>query len=77
MDSRHSAGSRSLSATATWYVQVGALVTGHVIGLVLAHERALKVYSDPRAALRSQYWMLAVMVVFTTLGLFQLSESNQ
>ena len=67
----------SLSATATWYVQVGALVVGHVIGLVLAHERALKIYSDPRAALRSQYWMLAVMVVFTTLGLFLLSESNQ
>ncbi len=30
-----------VSATAIWYVQVGALVAGHVAGLVLAHDRAL------------------------------------
>lgn len=67
----------SLSATVVWYVQVGALVVGHVLGLVLAHDRALEVYPDLRSATRSQYWMLAVMVVFTLLGLFLLSESNQ
>lgn len=67
----------SLSATVVWYVQVGALVVGHVLGLVLAHDRALEVYPDLRSATRSQYWMLAVMVAFTMLGLFLLSESNQ
>ena len=67
----------SLSATFVWYVQVGALVAGHVAGLILAHERALVVFPDYRTATRSQYWMLVVMVAFTLLGMFLLSESNQ
>jgi hypothetical protein len=66
----------SLSATAVWYVQVAALVTGHVTGLVLAHDRAIAVYGDVRRASLSQRWMLAVMVAFTCLGLFLLSQSN-
>ena len=65
-----------VSATAIWYVQVGALVAGHVAGLVLAHDRALAVYGSARAAVRSQQAMLVVMVVFTCLGLWLLSVSN-
>jgi len=30
-----------------------------------------------RTATTSQYWMLAVMVAFTTGGLFLLSQANQ
>ncbi len=66
-----------ISATGIWYVQVGALVIGHVCGLLLAHDRALAVYRDARAATRSQYWMLVVMVGFTSLGLWILSASAQ
>ena len=65
-----------VSATAIWYVQVGALVAGHVAGLVLAHDRALALYGDHRAASRSQVVMLVVMVCFTVLGLWLLSEAN-
>jgi hypothetical protein len=64
-----------VSATAIWYVQAGALVVGHVAALVLAHDRALVVYGSPRAATRSQLVMLAVMVCFTLLGLWILSEA--
>lgn len=67
---------RVLSANAIWYVQVGALVVGHVIGLVLAHDRATALWGDYRQAARSQYWMLAVMVAFTCLGLYLLSVAN-
>ena len=63
-----------ISATGIWYVQVTALVLGHVAGLVLAHDRALAVYRGVRAATRSQYWMLAVMVGFTSFGLWLLSS---
>ena len=39
----------SISATGIWYVQVFALVVGHVAALVLAHDRALELYgSRPR-----------------------------
>ncbi|HEX2096804.1 MAG TPA: fenitrothion hydrolase [Solirubrobacterales bacterium] len=67
---------RVLSANAIWYVQVGALVIGHVVGLVLAHDRATALWGDYRQAARSQYWMLAVMVAFTCLGLYLLSVAN-
>jgi hypothetical protein len=65
-----------VSANAIWYVQVGALVVGHVLGLILAHDRAVAYWSDYRQASRSQYWMLAVMVAFTCFGLFLLSSGN-
>jgi hypothetical protein len=65
-----------ISASAIWYIQVAALVVGHVIALVLGHDRALKIYADSQVAARSQYWMLALMVGFTSLGLYLLSQSN-
>ncbi|HVY77508.1 MAG TPA: fenitrothion hydrolase [Solirubrobacterales bacterium] len=65
-----------LSANAIWYVQVGALVVGHVVGLTLAHDRAIVYWGDYRQAARSQYWMLAVMVAFTCFGLYLLSVAN-
>jgi hypothetical protein len=67
----------ALSATAIWYVQVAALVCGHVTGLTLAHDRAITIYGDAEQASKSQRWMLLVMVCFTCLGLFLLSQSNQ
>ena len=67
---------RLLSANAIWYVQVGALVVGHVLGLTLAHDRALVYWPNYRDASRSQYWMLAVMVAFTCFGLYLLSAGN-
>jgi hypothetical protein len=65
-----------LSANAIWYVQVAALIIGHVVGLTLAHDRATAYWGDYRQAARSQYWMLAVMVAFTCFGLYLLSVSN-
>jgi len=66
-----------VGANAIWYVQVGTLVAGHVCGLMLAHDRALELWSDSRRATRSQYWMLLVMVTFTCLGLWLLSAASQ
>ena len=65
-----------LSANAIWYVQVASLIAGHVIGLMLAHDRALVYWPDYRNATASQYWMLAVMVAFTCFGLYLLSVAN-
>jgi hypothetical protein len=65
-----------VSSNTVWYVQVAALVIGHVTALTLAHDRALGVYDNIRNASRSQYYMLAVMVGFTCFGLFLLSQAN-
>jgi hypothetical protein len=64
-----------ITATQVWYVQVAALLLGHVSGLLLAHDRALVEYRNVRLASASQRWMLAVMVGFTTLALYLLSSS--
>jgi hypothetical protein len=66
-----------INATQVWYVQVAALLAGHIAGLILAHDRAIASYRDPKEAVRSQYWMLTVMVCFTSLGLWLLSNVGQ
>jgi hypothetical protein len=65
-----------IGANATWYWQVGFVVAGHVTALTLAHDRALAMYDRATLAVRSQYWMLAVMVGFTSLALWLLSQAN-
>jgi hypothetical protein len=65
-----------LSQNAAWYLQVAFVVAGHVAALVLAHDRALALYEDTRLAVRSQYWMLAVMVGFTSLALWLLARAG-
>jgi hypothetical protein len=57
-----------MSPTVVWYIQVAAIVGGHVTGVVLAHDRALAIF-DPVRAVRSQYAMLVLMVALTSLGL--------
>ena len=65
-----------LSQNGTWYAQVAFVVVGHVAALILAHDRALVLYDNPRLAVRSQYWMLAIMVGFTTLALWLLAQAG-
>ena len=66
-----------LSQNGAWYAQVAFVVAGHVAALILAHDRALVLYaSDARLAVRSQYWMLTVMVGFTLLALWLLAQAG-
>lgn len=60
----------------TWYLQVAFVVAGHVAALVLAHDRALATYGQAQVAVRSQYWMLGIMVGFTTLALWLLAQAG-
>ena len=65
---------RALTPNTTWYVQVGALVVGHVLGLLLAHDRAVALIGSARVATRTQFPMLALMVLYTVGGLWILSR---
>lgn len=64
-----------VSPETVWYVQVASLTVGHVAGLAIAHDRAVALFDDRRDALRSQYPMLALMVLYTVGGLWFLSHS--
>ena len=57
---------------AIWYIQLSTIVIGHVAGVVLAHDRALTDFKG-LGAVRSQYAMLLLMVLLTSLGLFILA----
>ncbi|CAN5752829.1 hypothetical protein BH23ACT1_BH23ACT1_15380 [soil metagenome] len=59
---------RALSTTTIAYVQAGAIVIGHVVGVVVAHDRAVSMF-DRVAANRSQEPLRAVMVTYTVGGL--------
>ena len=59
------------AAEPVWYAQVVVIVTGHVLGVILAHDRALGDFGTE--AVRSQYAMLLLMVALTTLGLLILA----
>jgi hypothetical protein len=57
-----------VSTSVIAYIQAGGIVAGHVAGVVVAHDRALALFPS-REATRSQYPLLAAMVLFTVGGL--------
>jgi len=59
------------SSTPIWLAQVAFIVGGHLVGVVLAHDRSLRDFG--RDAARSQYAMLVLMIALTSLGLLILS----
>jgi hypothetical protein len=52
-------------------VQVAAIVVGHVLGVVVAHDRAVRLFPRARAVV-GQLPLLVLMVALTCLGLFLL-----
>jgi hypothetical protein len=64
-----------IGVTAIWYLQVCLVVIGHIAGLVTSHDCALVLYRGRTGlAVRSQYWMLGVMVSFTLAALLLLAQ---
>jgi hypothetical protein len=63
-----------VDAKSIWYLSVVAIVTGHVIALWIGHVTACSVFRDSRAAARSQYPMLVLMVCYTMLSLWILAQ---
>jgi hypothetical protein len=46
---------------------VASIVTGHVVGVVAAHDRAMAVFRG-RDRIRGQYLLLSTMVLYTVSG---------
>jgi hypothetical protein len=57
-----------VSTVAIAVIQVGAIITGHILGVVTAHDRAVAVF-DKRDQVRGQYMLLVVMVFYTLSGI--------
>lgn len=61
-----------LSTTQIAFVQIGAIVVGHVIAVLAAHDRSLGVFRANRG-MSGQYPLLLVMVAYTGGGIILLS----
>jgi len=59
-----------------WYSQITLIVAGHVIAIYLAHIVALRLLQNPKLAMRSQYPMVALMMLYTIFSLWILSQPS-
>lgn len=63
-----------MSSTQISFVQISAIVVGHVVAVVAAHDRSVRLLR-PAAAVRGQYPLMAVMVAYTAGGIALLAGS--
>lgn len=63
-----------VNAKMVWYVAVSAIVVGHLVAVYVAHAMALRVFPTVRQAIVSQIPMMALMVTYTIVSLWILSQ---
>ena len=56
-----------------WSVQAGVIVLGHVLAVLIAHAIAVERFGAGRAAMASQLPLAALMIGYTTFGLWLLA----
>ena len=63
-----------IDARTTWFISVAAIVVGHIVSVYVAHETALRRVADGARALRGQYPMLLLMVLYTATSLWIIAQ---
>ena len=63
-----------VDAKMVWYVSLLSIVLGHIAAVYLAHVTAMRLFSTPQFALRSQYPMLVLMVCYTMISLWIMAQ---
>ena len=63
-----------LDTNILWHTQVALILIGHIVSVYLAHEVAFYVFHDGKKALLSQMPILILMVIYTVIGLWILSQ---
>ncbi|PCI43721.1 MAG: hypothetical protein COB51_11190 [Moraxellaceae bacterium] len=63
-----------VNAKMIWILAIFSVVVGHVIAVILAHVRALEIHQNRSVALLSQLPMLMLMIAYTLLSLWILSQ---
>jgi hypothetical protein len=71
---RPSAEPPPLDMAPIWNTEVMLIVGGHLVAVYLAHRVALRVFASRRDALVSQVPMLVLMVTYTVIGLWVISQ---
>ena len=63
-----------IDARTTWIISIAAIVVGHIVSVYVAHEAALRRVADGSRALRGQYPMLMLMVLYTATSLWIIAQ---
>jgi len=63
-----------INAKVIWYFAISAIIIGHVFAIYIAHIMALEIFSNKKMALSSQYPMMAMMIGYTMISLWVLSQ---
>lgn len=56
-----------------WNLQAGAIISGHVLAVLIAHGLAYRLHGDTRKAALSQLPLTVLMIAYTVFGLWLLS----
>ena len=57
-----------------WYLQIGLIVIGHIMAVLISHLLALNTYKNEKGAILSQYPITLLMVIYTIFSLWLLSQ---
>ena len=63
-----------IGARSVWFTSVVAIVLGHIISVYIAHVISLRRVPDRSSALRGQYPMLVLMVMYTATSLWIIAQ---
>ncbi|HEY1074893.1 MAG TPA: hypothetical protein VGE59_04360 [Patescibacteria group bacterium] len=63
-----------LGAKAVWFTEIGFIVAAHIAGVWFAHVVAMHLFPNTQQATKSQYPMLLLMVGYTVMTLWLLSQ---
>lgn len=70
----YTADASVLSTYTTWYVQVAAIVIGHVVAVYIAHRIAVRIFESNKHVVLSQIPMVLLMVLYTTASLWIIAQ---
>jgi len=64
-----------MNVKVVWYSQIFLIIVGHIVAVYIAHRMALRAFPDKVQARRSQYPLLALMVVYTVGSLWIIGQA--
>jgi hypothetical protein len=63
-----------INAATIWYSQIFLIIAGHVAAIYVAHKIALKTFKNRTQAIKSQYFLLILMVFYTVGSLWIIGQ---
>jgi hypothetical protein len=69
-----SANPSLLSPYTVWYIELSAIVIGHIVAVYVAHKIASRIYSSHAAVVQSQLPMIILMVLYTIISLWIITQ---